>query len=346
MRNNKGITLIALIITIIVMLILAAVAVNLSTGNNGIIKKAGEASKAYTDAEVEEKVELALLKNLFDENGKYIGNELSDEQVKKIVNTALGNVEFMQDVVDSNNSSSNSGNIYIYAFTYNSKTYNITSNWQVNVNIGNAENTTPTEDAVTEEVLDISGTYTSGPYTEEYGNYIAFIFSEEMENQFIFKYHDDDGIKQEVCNYIIEDDLIKVTLDVNGEITEYYNFKFIPIYDENNCIVNKILINVEENKIMTSNGTVGLIRWNYPATRHFKYNEESKTLVINDDGTMCFPNDTLDQKFYYYIDGTELDIKNHIYPNLYTRIGHFIIIDEIGDLVSDDSSIVWDSVIE
>ena len=36
LRNNKGITLIALIITVIVMLILAGVAINLTIGENGI----------------------------------------------------------------------------------------------------------------------------------------------------------------------------------------------------------------------------------------------------------------------------------------------------------------------
>lgn len=38
-KNKKGITLIALVITIIIMLILAAVAVQMSMGDNGLIKK-------------------------------------------------------------------------------------------------------------------------------------------------------------------------------------------------------------------------------------------------------------------------------------------------------------------
>ena len=37
-KNNQGITLIALIITVIVMLILAAVAINMTIGDNGIFK--------------------------------------------------------------------------------------------------------------------------------------------------------------------------------------------------------------------------------------------------------------------------------------------------------------------
>ena len=38
-RSNKGITLIALVITIIVLLILAAVTINALSGDNGILKE-------------------------------------------------------------------------------------------------------------------------------------------------------------------------------------------------------------------------------------------------------------------------------------------------------------------
>lgn len=43
MRNQKGITLIALVITIVVLIILAGVAISLTIGNNGIFNKAKEA---------------------------------------------------------------------------------------------------------------------------------------------------------------------------------------------------------------------------------------------------------------------------------------------------------------
>ena len=44
MKNNKGITLIALIVTIIVLLILAGVSIAMLTGQNGILNRASEAS--------------------------------------------------------------------------------------------------------------------------------------------------------------------------------------------------------------------------------------------------------------------------------------------------------------
>ena len=43
-KNEKGITLLVLIITVIVMLILAFVVLNLTIGDNGIIKKTQEAA--------------------------------------------------------------------------------------------------------------------------------------------------------------------------------------------------------------------------------------------------------------------------------------------------------------
>ena len=49
MRKNNGITLISLVITIIVLLILAAVSLNLITGSDGIL---GKASKATLQSEV------------------------------------------------------------------------------------------------------------------------------------------------------------------------------------------------------------------------------------------------------------------------------------------------------
>ena len=57
MKNQKGITLIALVISIIVMLILAGVSLNATIGDNGIITKDGSFILnyyEYTSKEIEE----------------------------------------------------------------------------------------------------------------------------------------------------------------------------------------------------------------------------------------------------------------------------------------------------
>ena len=58
-KKENGITLIVLVITVIVMLILAAVVLNMTLGDNGIIKKAGEAANKYEEAQTNE---LAMLR--------------------------------------------------------------------------------------------------------------------------------------------------------------------------------------------------------------------------------------------------------------------------------------------
>ena len=42
-KRNKGITLIALVVTIIVLLILAGISISMLTGQNGILNRASEA---------------------------------------------------------------------------------------------------------------------------------------------------------------------------------------------------------------------------------------------------------------------------------------------------------------
>ncbi len=73
MRKNKGITLIALVITIIVLLILAGVSIATLLGDNGILSQATKAVEKTNNATEKEKVQLAcnsqMLKNT--EKGKY-----------------------------------------------------------------------------------------------------------------------------------------------------------------------------------------------------------------------------------------------------------------------------------
>ena len=58
--NNKGITLIALVITIIVLLILAGVSIAMLTGQNGILTQASNAKSDTAKAEIAEKVNMAV----------------------------------------------------------------------------------------------------------------------------------------------------------------------------------------------------------------------------------------------------------------------------------------------
>ena len=81
-EREKGITLIALVITIIVLLILAAVSIAMLTGENGILKKASTAKEKHQISEAKEKIELALQDLRIEEESK--GNSLTKEKLYKL----------------------------------------------------------------------------------------------------------------------------------------------------------------------------------------------------------------------------------------------------------------------
>ena len=54
MKNNKGITLVALVVTIVVLLILAGVSINMVLGENGIVTKAKDARDKTKQAQANE----------------------------------------------------------------------------------------------------------------------------------------------------------------------------------------------------------------------------------------------------------------------------------------------------
>lgn len=60
MKNQKGITLIALVVTIIVLLILAGISIAMLTGDNGIITRTNQSKMSQIEGQVKEEVKLAV----------------------------------------------------------------------------------------------------------------------------------------------------------------------------------------------------------------------------------------------------------------------------------------------
>lgn len=92
MKGNKGITLIALVITIIVLLILAGVSIAMLSGENSILKRGNEASINTAISSGKEKVALAINEALTEFNAKVYGNPstattLTAEITSKLDNT-------------------------------------------------------------------------------------------------------------------------------------------------------------------------------------------------------------------------------------------------------------------
>ena len=70
-RGTKGITLVALVVTIIILLILSGVAINLSLGENGIFERAKEGAEIYQNASENEKIEIDKVSNYIDDLNEF-----------------------------------------------------------------------------------------------------------------------------------------------------------------------------------------------------------------------------------------------------------------------------------
>ena len=82
-KQFKGITLIALVITIIVLLILAGVTIYMLTGDNGILKQATNARETNDKSEFEEQIKLAVMASRVNDTSS-INVEILDEELNKI----------------------------------------------------------------------------------------------------------------------------------------------------------------------------------------------------------------------------------------------------------------------
>ena len=93
MKKNKGITLVALVVTIVVLLILAGVSINLVLGNNGIIAKAKDAETKSAEASQND---LKGMSDLEDEMDKQLG---TCDPLKKIPTKTLeeAKVDFVKE---------------------------------------------------------------------------------------------------------------------------------------------------------------------------------------------------------------------------------------------------------
>lgn len=74
LKNGKGITLIALVVTIIILLILAGVAINMATGDNGLFRKSKESVNIWKSAEENEQA-------ILDSAVGYIDQEMNGQNL-------------------------------------------------------------------------------------------------------------------------------------------------------------------------------------------------------------------------------------------------------------------------
>ena len=82
LKTNNGITLIALVITIIVLLILAGVTIATLTGDNGILTKANDAKEETIIAQEKEQIALAQSSSILENGQTFTTNEFRSELEK------------------------------------------------------------------------------------------------------------------------------------------------------------------------------------------------------------------------------------------------------------------------
>ena len=87
-KQAKGITLIALVITIIVLLILAAISIATLTGENGILTRANDAKEQTEIASVKEQAQLDIANWMAERLKNNENTTLDDSTIKSIIETA------------------------------------------------------------------------------------------------------------------------------------------------------------------------------------------------------------------------------------------------------------------
>ena len=101
MKNNKGITLIALVVTIIVLLILAGVSIAMLSGQNGILNRASQATWQSKLGDAESTVALTVSNYLTDyyavkytgATTEYTGTTYTDEASAVTAEISAANTE-------------------------------------------------------------------------------------------------------------------------------------------------------------------------------------------------------------------------------------------------------------
>lgn len=98
-ENNNGITLIALVITIVVLIILASITINVLIGKNGIIERGKRAKELTVISQYKEKIEMIKIEAKF----KYKSMEITLENLKNEFESDSQKywVNIVEQVVDS-----------------------------------------------------------------------------------------------------------------------------------------------------------------------------------------------------------------------------------------------------
>ena len=112
LKNEKAITLIALVITVIVLLILAAVTISSLTGENGILSNATKSKEKTEIANEEEQVKLAAISAL----AENLGGEITETNLTTELNKTIGSGKY---------SISKNGDYFLVTYENSGRSYQV-----------------------------------------------------------------------------------------------------------------------------------------------------------------------------------------------------------------------------
>ena len=117
LKNKKGITLVALVVTIVVLLILAGVSINAVVGDDGIIKKAKESANLTKESEAKEIINRAIIEFItteeYDTLEDFLKTKVSAGTIDSVVNNGDGTLNVSKNgytVTVENKTNSANGN--------------------------------------------------------------------------------------------------------------------------------------------------------------------------------------------------------------------------------------------
>ena len=127
-RDHRGITLIALIITIIVLLILAGVALNFTIGENGILKHTEFASNKYQNSAEKEANELAQLDDYIQNSRETVTIDKAEyedmkSKINQLYNSSIKYIDYNNIIEKSENTSESETSELIYTLTQDAAVY-------------------------------------------------------------------------------------------------------------------------------------------------------------------------------------------------------------------------------
>ena len=119
-RNERGVTLIALVVTIVVLLILAGTAIAMLSGDDGIMTNAQRSQAANTEGEVREKIKMAYnaVKTEISVNSAIESDYNAQEDIANLFKIAVEEMGLTVDASNPNKATDNTGKGG-YTVTYN-----------------------------------------------------------------------------------------------------------------------------------------------------------------------------------------------------------------------------------